>query len=245
MGNKVDFYIGASGWTYDHWKGDFYPGDLTKSRWFEFYAQHFNAVEINATFYRSFKVETYQKWRDKAPPGFRYAVKASRLITHRKMLVDVGGEITDFCGCVKALEETSGMILLQLSPRTALDFERLRSALRAFPDPSKVAVEFRHARWDCEETMDLLREVDAVYVCVDSPKCCLQARLSGRRAYLRLHGRREWYADDYSPAELREIARTARELADRGAEEVYVFFNNDVGGYAHRNALALRELLGV
>jgi uncharacterized protein YecE (DUF72 family) len=244
MSGDTNFYIGTSGWTYDDWKGDFYPTRLPKSRWFEFYAQHFNAVEINATFYRIFKPETYQKWRQKAPPGFRYAIKAPKLMTHNKMLAGVCDEITDFYRCAQILEESFGMILLQLSPRMPLDYVRLTQALQSFLDPTRVAVEFRHAQWDGEQTRDVLQRSGAAYVCTDSHACHLQERLTGKRAYIRLHGRRSWYADNYSNGELQEIASLAYCLADRGAEEVYVFFNNDVGGHAPRNALSLRELLG-
>jgi uncharacterized protein YecE (DUF72 family) len=245
MQAETAYYIGTSGWTYGHWKGRFYPAELAKSRWFDFYCRHFNAVEINATLYRSFKPGTYQKWCDQAPSGFRYAVKAPRLISHRKKLIDCGQEIADFGEQAQTLKDHFGMILLQLAPSTTLDFARLRAALFAFPEPARVAVEFRNEKWERRQTCDLLKELGAVYVCVDSPAVALKAVLTGRRAYLRLHGRASWYACSYSQAELRQVVEIAQNLAAQGAEEIYVFFNNDFEGFAPRNALTLRELLGV
>jgi len=243
MDDESRYYIGTSGWTYEGWRGDFYPTDLARTRWFEYYAHHFNAVEINATFYRSFKIETYQKWRFKATTGFRYALKAPRVITLRKMLVNTAQDILEFSTCAQQLGETLGMVLLQLAPNMALDFKRLRAALQSFHEPSQVAVEFRHSRWEAAETFELLQEMGVAYVCADSPKCTLQARLTGKRGYIRLHGRRVWYADDYSEAELHEIAALAHGMISQGAEAVYIFFNNDIGGYAHRNALKLKEII--
>lgn len=217
--------------------------DLARSRWFEYYAQHFNAVEINATFYRSFKIETYQKWRSKAPPEFRYAIKAPRVITHRKMLVNTAQDILEFSTCAQQLGETLGMMLLQLAPHMALDFQRLRTALQSFHDPSQVAVEFRHSRWEVAETFELLQELGAAYVCADSPKYKLKDRITGKKGYIRLHGRRIWYADNYSESELCEFAKLAHGMISQGAEAVYIFFNNDIGGFAHRNALKLKEII--
>jgi len=106
-----------------------------------------------------------------------------------------------------------------------------------------VAVEFRHSRWQVAETIELLQEMGAAYVCADSPTCKLQARLTGKKGYFRLHGRRIWYADNYSESALCEIAQLAHGMISQGAEAVFIFFNNDIGGFAHRNALRLKEII--
>lgn len=238
------FFIGTSGWTYNHWKGCFYPDDLPKKRWFDYYASRFSTVEVNATFYGTFKNETYQKWRERAPEGFGYVLKAPKLITHRKCLVEVEEDIRVFHQSCILLQEKFEMILLQVSPAMPCDPERLQKALLAFPNPGRVAVEFRRPEWLCQATMELLQEIGATLCNVDSPRQKLTNLLSSKRAYLRLHGRRHWYSYNYSPDELREIATIARELEERGAERVYIFFNNDFEGYAPTNALALTHLLG-
>uniref|UniRef100_A0A7C4PML1 DUF72 domain-containing protein n=1 Tax=Anaerolinea thermolimosa TaxID=229919 RepID=A0A7C4PML1_9CHLR len=236
-------FIGTSGWTYDHWKEDFYPAGLGKTRWFSFYAAHFNAVEINATFYRTFSPATLEKWRTQAPEGFRYALKAPRSATHDRLLLDCEADLSAFARLGMLLGERLGMFLLQVSPKTPCDPPRLLAALKAFPDPTRVGVEFRAPAWDCPEVIGLLEALGAAWVNVDSPAVRLGSRLTGPRAYLRLHGRQRWYASNYSDEELRQVAAIVQELSERGAEEVYVFFNNDVGGYAPHNASRLQHWL--
>jgi len=237
------YYIGTSGWIYPHWKGRFYPVDLPQVRRFEFYAQHFNAVEINATFYRTFQDSTFHKWRDQAPEGFRYVLKAPKVITHRKYLEDVEADIRSFWRSASLLGDRLGLILLQLAPATPYDPQRLRQALRAFDDPSRVAVEFRHTRWLTQEVRDLLTEMGVVFCEADSPKSRPIGWLTGRFAYLRLHGRTHWYFHNYSTEELSEIACFVRQAVAQGALAVYIFFNNDFEAFAPFNALTLQKML--
>jgi uncharacterized protein YecE (DUF72 family) len=235
--------VGTSGWTYPDWQGIFYPEDWPKSRWFEYYATEFSTVEVNATFYRSFKDQTYHKWREQAPEEFRYVLKAPRFVTHRKHLKGAEKQIKSFWRSAALLEDKLGLILLQLAPSTAYDPDRLKTALLTFGDPGKVAVEFRHEKWLTEEIRDLLKEVGAIFCTADSPESELMDWVTSDVAYVRLHGRGQWYAHDYSLQELREIADLARRMEKLGAKQVYIFFNNDVNAYAPRNALTLLEML--
>lgn len=237
------FFIGTSGWTYDHWKGRFYPPDLPKKSWFDYYAGVFHAVEVNATFYRSFKDQTYNNWRQRAPQDFGYVLKVPQLITHRKYLLDVDEDIRKFYQSCSLLKDKFEMILLQVAPNTPYDLLRLQKALSAFPDPSRVAVEFRRPEWLNPDTMYLLRAARAAICNVDSPQQRITENLTSDRAYLRLHGRQRWYAYNYSEDELKEIALLARNLVKGGAHRVYIFFNNDYEGYAPANARALQSLL--
>lgn len=237
------YFIGTSGWTYDHWRGDFYPQELTKSRWFDFYAEHFNAVEINATFYRSFQDTTYLKWKERSPQGFGYVLKAPKIISHFKLLREVEPDIQAFCTSAALLGGKFQMILLQAAPNLPYDLGLVRSALLAFPDPNRVAVEFRDKRWFNQDVEDLLSSVGAAFCNVDSPRQNLTQILTSDRAYLRLHGHEHWYSSNYSDKDLHKIAAIAYRLVDSGAKHVYIFFNNDFGGYAPANALALKNLL--
>lgn len=241
--NQPIFFIGTSGWTYDHWKSLFYPDNLQKKDWFDYYASHFSAVEVNATFYRTFKDQTYQNWRQRAPQDFGYVLKAPRLITHRKFLVDVEEDIKVFYRSCDLLQEKFEMILLQIAPNMPYDLERLQKALLAFPDPSRVAVEFRRPEWLNQATMSVLQETGATLCNVDSPQHKLTDLQTSGRAYLRLHGRKHWYSYNYSTDELGEIANLAREMEARGAKRIYIFFNNDYEGFAPANALRLIKLL--
>lgn len=241
--NQTTYFVGTSGWTYDDWKGRFYPIDLPKTRWFEYYSSHFSTVEVNATFYRAFKDNTYLNWKKRAPQGFSYVLKAPKTITHRKYLVDAEEEIKSFSQSSALLEDLLGLILLQVAPSTPYDVKILQKALLAFPDPSRVAVEFRNPDWLTRETENLLQALGTTFCNADSPRQKLTNILTSNRAYLRLHGRGKWYLYNYSNDELKEIADQARELATRGASQVYIFFNNDYEGYAPANALALLKLL--
>lgn len=237
------YLVGTSGWTYDHWKGIFYPEHLAKHRWFEYYASLFPTVEINATFYRTFKDQTYLNWRQRAPAGFRYVLKAPKTITHRKFLDDVADDVKAFWRSACLLDDRLGMVLLQLAPSTPYDLDRLRQALLAFGDPSRVAVEFRHSRWLTDETRQLLSDLGAAFCNVDSPRHHLTDWVTSSLGYIRLHGRKRWYAYNYSEAELEQIADTARCMTRSGAQVVYIFFNNDFEGYAPQNALYLGKQL--
>jgi uncharacterized protein YecE (DUF72 family) len=242
--NPRVYYIGTSGWIYKHWKGKFYPQDLPQKKWFDYYANKFSAVEVNATFYGTFKDQTYHNWRERAPQGFGYVLKAPRLITHRKYLWGVEDDIQTFYRSCALLEYKFQLILLQVAPNMPYDPPRLRKALSAFPDPSRVAVEFRRDEWLNQETLDLLKELGAAICNVDSPHQRLADSLTSNRAYLRLHGRNNWYAYNYSNAELAEIANLAHSLVSKGASRVYIFFNNDFEGFAPANAMTLQSMLG-
>lgn len=241
--DKPTFFVGTSGWTYDHWRGRFYPENLPQKRWFEYYASQFSAVEVNATFYRTFKDQTYQNWRQRAPQDFGYVLKAPRLITHRKYLLDVATDIRNFYQSCTLLEEKFELILLQIAPNMPYDLDRLHKALQAFPDASKVAVEFRRQEWLNQDTLSMLSAIGATICNVDSPKQRVGNELTSHKAYLRMHGRQHWYAYNYSDDELKQVAQLARDLAGRGAESVYIFFNNDFEGYAPANARFLQQLL--
>ncbi|MDZ7289351.1 MAG: DUF72 domain-containing protein [candidate division KSB1 bacterium] len=239
----AQFLAGTSGWTYPDWQGTFYPVDWPKSRWFEYYAGKFSTVEINATFYRTFKDQTYSKWREQAPREFRYVLKAPRLITHRKHLIGAEDVIKGFWQSASLLEDKLGLILLQLAPSTQYDPDRLRQTLLTFGNPRKIAVEFRHEKWCTEEIKNLLEETGSVFCTADSPKSELRDWVTSEVAYIRLHGRKRWYDHDYSNQELREIAALAKRMVVLGAKQIYIFFNNSVNGYAPQNALTLLKMV--
>jgi uncharacterized protein YecE (DUF72 family) len=241
--NSPIYFIGTSGWTYDHWRGRFYPEKLPKKRWFDYYASQFSSVEVNATFYRTFKDQTYHNWRQRAPQGFGYVLKAPRLITHRKHLLEAEEDIQAFYHSCSLLKDKFEMILLQVAPNTPYDLDRLRHALQHFPDPTRVAIEFRRSEWLNQDVMDMLRSFGATICNVDSPRQKITDLLTSDRTYLRLHGRQHWYTYNYSPDELNEIAALAHQLEQKGAKKVYVFFNNDFEGFAPANAQLLKKFL--
>lgn len=240
-GNK--FLIGTSGWIYPHWKGAFYPKDLPQSKWFEYYAKKFNTVEINATFYRAFAEETYEKWREHAANGFEYVVKMHRIITHRKYLKNVKNEIKRAEQSAGLLGDKLGLMLLQLPPQMPYEPERLKQALLDFKEPQKVVIEFRDNKWLTKETYTLLKELKVAFCSSDAPGIDLIDWLTSKIGYIRLHGRDLSYTGCYSKQELKKIADLAEKMVKTGAKQVYIFFNNDAEGYAPKNALELAEIL--
>lgn len=243
--------IGCSGWQYKHWRGNFYPTSLAHSRWFDHYAQAFDTVEINNSFYRLPEAETFDRWRVQAPPRFLYAVKASRFLTHMKKLKDPDDPLERFFTNARELGRRLGPVLYQLPPRWPLNLERFEAflvalnqrtrALRAdgFTGRIRHVVEFREPSWYDDRVFALLRR-HRVALCLHDMKGSASARLLvGPFVYVRFHG---WtkYSGRYSDQHLDEWADWLAEHASHGAD-VYAYFNNDVGGHAPRDAVRLRE----
>lgn len=244
--------VGTSGWIYKHWRGAFYPPGLPQRRWLEFYAEHFHTVEVNFSFYRLPERSTFESWRLRAPPGFTYAVKGSRFITHLKQLHEPEEHVALFFERVAGLGHAAGPILWQLPPRLRRDDARLDRFLAALPAGLQNAIEFRHESWLAEPVFELLT-AHRVALCIpDHPRLPQALRLTAGWTYLRFHypGRARTAAlgsqesdGDYPPDELARWAERIRRFQAEGAA-VWAYFNNDWRGYAIRNALALRELLG-
>ncbi len=147
------YRIGTSGWNYDHWRGCFYPDDLPSSRWFSHYAQTFDTVEINNTFYHQPENATFDEWREQAPPGFLYAVKANRYLTHMKKLNDPREPLQRFLSGARRLKEHLGPLLYQLPPHWHKNLARLREFVELLPGDLKHVIEFRDRDWLCDETL--------------------------------------------------------------------------------------------
>src|SRR5262245_46275695 len=173
-------HIGCSGWQYRHWRGDFYPADLSQSQWLEHYAQRFDTVEINNTFYRLPDAATFASWGKRTPRRFVFAVKASRYLTHMKKLKEPDGPIELFFSRAKRLGSALGPTLYQLPPGWALkaaSLERFELFLRALPRRRRHAVEFREPSWYAEEVFALLRR-HRVALCLHDMKGSATGRLA-------------------------------------------------------------------
>ncbi|MBW3665027.1 MAG: DUF72 domain-containing protein [Actinobacteria bacterium] len=239
--------VGTSGWQYDDWKGAFYPEDVAKKRWFEHYRTVFSTVEVNATFYRLPKETTVEKWHDAAPPGFRYAVKGSRYITHNLKLGEGTPEaIGNAERRMAALKSYLGVWLWQLPPNLHRDVDRLDDFLTALPSGYH-AVEFRHRSWFDDDVYDVLKRHDAACVWISDKQMPDVFPLTADFVYVRLHGLSgdpdERYHYDYARDELEPLAERLVGQA-RDGRDGWVFFNNDYQANAPRNALTLIELLG-
>jgi uncharacterized protein YecE (DUF72 family) len=237
-------YIGCSGFMYDHWRGSFYPEGLAKNKWFQYYIEYFNTVELNVTFYRLPKIETFRKWKEMTPKDFRFALKGSRYITHIRRLNDVAEAAEKFFNGALELGKKLSIVLWQLPPNFALDIEKLETFLGILK-PYKVrnTFEFRHETWVGEETERLLKKYRCCYCMADWPPYLNGLPVTSTYAYIRRHGHGGSYDTNYSGEELKKDRRRIRSLQKKGVKDVYIFFNNDYMGYAPKNALILKKLI--
>ena len=232
--------IGTSGWEYDHWRGDFYPSDLPKDRWLEHYARTFGTVELNASFYRLPQRSTFVRWGARAPNGFTFSVKASRYLTHLKRLSEPDEPLQRFWSRATGLGDRLGPVLYQLPPRWKPNPERLAQFLERVPQERAQALEFRDARW-YGSWLDALLGSAGVALCLhDMAGSSPEPRPVGPFVYLRLHGSGARYGGRYSDAALAAWAARLSDWADAGLP-AWVYFNNDIGGHAPRDAVRLRE----
>ena len=234
--------IGCSGWQYRDWRGDFYPSDLATARWLEFYAQHFDTVELNASFYRLPRATTFGAWGRRVPAGFKMAVKASRYLTHLKRLRDPDEPLTRLWSRAEELGAALGPMLYQLPPHWRVDTERLTGFLQAVPAGRAQAIEFRDASWYRADVHAALAEAGVALCLHDMPGSTPDAVPVGPFAYVRFHGAGTRYGGRYPTQALRAWADRLLEWAGNGIPS-WVYFNNDIGGHAPRDALRLRELV--
>lgn len=236
------YYIGTSGWHYDHWRQEFYPQELPKSRWLEFYAGHFNTVELNNSFYKLPSEAAFTNWRDSSPGDFTFAVKVSRFITHIKRLKGVETALDNFLGRAKLLGEKLGPLLYQLPPNMHRNDERLESFLSILPKTARHVFEFRHESWLEEEVFGVLRRYNAGFCVFDMPEVTCPLVATADFAYIRFHGSTGLYWSCYSDEELADWAKRLTKLA-ANLEAVYIYFNNDAEAFAVKNAITLRSYL--
>lgn len=234
--------VGTSGWQYADWRGDFYPSEVPKSRWLEHYAEVFPTLEVNNAFYRLPERSVFESWYERTPPGFVMAVKASRYLTHIKRLHQPTEPVARLVDRASGLQEKLGPVLLQLPPTLRLDLGALEETLAAFPAGIRVAVEPRHPSWFVEETAELLSAHNAAHCLADSPRLRSPRWRTSDWGYLRLHEGRASPVPCYGVRALHAWAERLASLFDP-ADDIYVYFNNDPGGCAPRNAQTFQRIL--
>jgi uncharacterized protein YecE (DUF72 family) len=238
-------HIGTSGWHYDHWRGPFYPADIRSEQMLDFYARKFQTVEINNSFYHLPSEKTFQAWKDQTPPGFLFAVKANRYITHMKKLKEPEKPLEKFFAHAEALGLKLGPVLFQLPPHWGRNRERLEEFLRALPAGGRYAFEFRDPSWFHEEILALLEKHQAAFCVYDLAGQESPRALTAGFAYLRLHGPAgEKYSGRYTRAQLHGWLECCRDGLRQGAREVFVYFDNDPSGFAALNARELVDMAG-
>lgn len=232
----------TSGWVYPHWRGAFYPADLREDKWFAYYAERFDSVEVNNSFYRLPSFETFKSWSDMAPPGFIFTVKASRYITHVKKMKDPEEGIKNFYGNLAGMGDSCAAVLFQLPPRFKVNLERLEHFLEAVPKSHRLVFEFRDPSWLVDDVYAALAKYDAAVCAADNPFYPGPRVRTAGFTFYRMHGGHGPEAPRYSDEELGALAREVASELDEG-RDVFVYFNNDYKAFAVENALALKRIV--
>jgi uncharacterized protein YecE (DUF72 family) len=234
-------HIGCSGYSYAHWKNRLYK-EVPQPQWLGHYARIFRSVELNNTFYRLPTPSMVEGWRQQTPPGFRFAAKGSRFITHMKRLREPKLALQRYFERADLLGKKLACVLWQLPPQmTSADLPRLESFLAHLPGRVKHAFEFRAEAWYTLETCDLLDGYGAAF-CEHDLVQKAAPRITGDFRYLRFHGATGKYRGRYGKAALAPYALDLRRW-ERSGKEAFVYFNNDLGGHAVRDALDLIDLV--
>ena len=236
-------WIGTSGWTYEGWRGPFYPPHVAKTKWLCWYAEQFPTTEINGSFYRTPSLKAVEAWRDQTPKDFLFAWKASKFITHWKRLNEnCPNSIKLMETRLKALSPKVGAVLFQLPPQFSKNRERLASFLGMLPRCYLYAFEFRHKSWYDDDTYQLLRAHDVALCISDHHDAPSPWEVTARHVYLRGHGPDGRYKDHYPDRTLRTWARHIAEWR-RERRTVFVYFDNDQKSAAPTDARRLVEIL--
>jgi uncharacterized protein YecE (DUF72 family) len=238
-------YIGTSGYSYKDWRDIFYPKGLAQKNWLAHYASHFNTVEINATFYRHFRREIFERWRSNTPDDFKFTLKGPKPITHVNRLEDVDALLTTFVESAMGLGDKLSAMLWQMPPSYKRESPQIVDQLAGFlallPKDVRQVMEFRHASWFDDSVYELLDQYGVGFCINDSNRWPAREVHTGGFSYVRFHGPERLYASLYT---VEQMQAWAEKLAPRLAVgDVYAYFNNDYAGRALHNARELRALL--
>jgi uncharacterized protein YecE (DUF72 family) len=237
-------FIGTSGWQYRHWFGPFYPEKPRPRDLLAFYAERFDTVEVNGTFYRLASAAACRRWREVTGPTFTFACKGSRYLTHMRRLKETGQGIERFFAPLWELEGKLGPIVFQLPERFAPDLDRLTAFMAGLPQPHRYAFEFRNADWFRDDVLERLAEHAAALCLYDFEGRQAPLRITADFVYIRLHGPGAKYSGKYDQAALAAWADRMVGWRERGLD-TYCYFDNDAYGYSASNAIELMAMLGL
>lgn len=237
------WWIGCSGFSYKHWKGTFYPPDVPAKRWFEFYCDHFNTVELNVTFYRMPQLETFRDWFNRSPENFRFTVKAPRLITHFRKFLNTKDDVQRFYDTIESgLVNKLGTVLFQLPPNLHYSAQNLERIVSGLDNHFSNVIEFRDSSWWNPSVLSELKKRDISFCGISYPDLPDDVMKSSSVMYHRFHGVPDLYRSAYKPMALRKVVNEIQ--SKRGVGEVYVYFNNDIEVSAIDNARQVQKMIG-
>ena len=231
----MELRAGTSGFSYDEWRGSFYPQDLPAGQMLRYYADHLPAVEINNTFYRLPAEKMLRQWAEQVPSGFTFVLKASQRITHQKRLKDAGEPLSYLVTTSTVLGPSLGALLFQLPPNLKKDLPRLRDFLALLPAGLRAAFEFRHDSWFDDAVYTELLARDAALCVADTLEGTTPFEPTARWGYLRL--RREEYRD-------RDLADWVTRIRSTDWSDAFAFFKHEDAGTGPRLATRFLSLFG-
>ncbi|MDF2940863.1 MAG: hypothetical protein K0R66_1505 [Gammaproteobacteria bacterium] len=233
----MDIHIGCSGYQYKEWKGGFYPERLAQSKWLAYYAERFNSVEINSSFYRFPQASSLEKWYKQVPDGFTYSLKAPRFITHYHKFIDSQRMLNDFYRLADILQEKLGCILFQLPESLSYNEDLLNRMLDQLDPRYKNVIEFRHPSWWQDTVYQALKRAKVSFCQLSGPKEFNQAPID-QLFYLRFHGSQGWYCGSHA----NELKAWFNKIKDSKAQEAWIYFNNTMNMDAVNDGEKLRKL---
>lgn len=237
----MPLYIGCSGYYYREWKGEFYPPELPSTRWLQYYAQHFNTIEINSTFYKAPTAKSLAKWHRDTPDDFVFTVKANKLFTHFKKLKEATAELDEFYNIIlQALQSKLRCVLFQFPASVRYSPEMLDRVLSLSKYPLTKAIEFRDLSWWQPEIFQALQAAGLTFCNISLPDFPDLPVTTTPAAYLRFHGKPVLYKSAYGEAALEPWAN---HTIQQYAETTFVYFNNTWFGAAIDDAKTFRTML--
>ena len=238
---KTEYFLGCSGFYYNHWRGLFYPEKLGKAKWLQYYAEHFNTVELNNTFYRFPSESMLQGWYNKTPENFKFTLKANRLITHTRKFNNTEQFTESFYKLANLLREKLLCVLFQLPPFIQKNIELLEKIASQVDPKVTNVVEFRHESWWDSEVYAFMEKKGLVFCTVSASELPETLVATASSVYVRFHGKNGWYKHFYPEEELKGWAE---KIKKQNAKRVFCYFNNDLNANAVKNCQTLKQLLG-
>jgi uncharacterized protein YecE (DUF72 family) len=237
-----EWRIGCSGFYNRIWKGSFYPEDVPMKRWFEYYTEKFNSLELNTTFYSFPTAERLQGWHDRSPDDYSFSVKAPRLITHYKKFKDCKRLLNDFyTACEKGMKKKLGCLLFQMPPNFKYSEEHLELIIENLHPDFNNVVEFRDKQWWSEKVYNRLAEEKIIFCSISYPNLPEDIIINSEIAYVRYHGRPQLYVSDYTEKEIKELYEAINKK--RKIKQAYVYFDNTGSNAGYENGHELQALV--
>ena len=236
----MEWNIGCSGYKYPDWKRIFYPEDISQRKWFEYYCEHFNTLELNETYYKFPRLDVFKKWNQRSPDHFTFSVKAPYEVTQFKKFKDGQQMLSNFNGLARdGLGDKLAFVLFQFPGDFQYERERLDRFV-AMLDPSvRIAVEFRHDTWWNDEVYSVLTEAGITFCGLSHPTLPNEVVATSDVLYYRLHGVPHIYNSKYETDDLEQMAQA---MLNKGRRKAFVYFNNTADGHAITNAKQLQEI---